>query len=311
LYDGRVRPRSTGKERDAESGNDYFMARYYDSRTGTFCSADPLAGSPGDPQSWNRYPYGRNDPIDITDPSGKSFFGFLEKFFMGMAVAADPALLPFAIGTDVMQSIGDGSGPPSPGGFGGMSLGASWNGTPWGSSGGLANGIQGALGLPTMADVGGPIMDMSKEDDVISNALQAPNLIDCGHSFFGPKFRFTRSNMPHIDATQNLGGATAGRTIESMVPATGRATVLIDKGTFAMNANDPFLRDTYLHETANATAIQQFTNQQTAAVFVHPTRQLRAELGPRGSRPSDSQRREFDRDIGQQFEHCLHGGSYK
>jgi len=30
-----------------------------------------LAGDPSDPQLWNRYPYGRNDPIDVTDPSGK------------------------------------------------------------------------------------------------------------------------------------------------------------------------------------------------------------------------------------------------
>jgi len=53
------------------------LARYYDSRTGTFCSADPLASSPDDPQSWNRYPYGRNDPIDITDPSGQHWWNWV------------------------------------------------------------------------------------------------------------------------------------------------------------------------------------------------------------------------------------------
>ncbi len=63
------------------------LARYYDSRTGTFCSADPLAGSPDDPQSWNRYAYGRNDPIDITDPSGKSWWSSL-LIDIGVAVAA-------------------------------------------------------------------------------------------------------------------------------------------------------------------------------------------------------------------------------
>jgi hypothetical protein len=94
-----------------------------------------------------------------------------------------------------------------------------------------------------------------------------------------------------------------------MVPATGRGTVLIDKGTFMMNANDPFLVGTYLHEAANATAIQQFTSQQTAAVFVHPTRQLRAHLGPRGIRPSNAQYNDRDSDIDQQFERCLHGNA--
>jgi len=67
----------TSYQRDSVSGLDYALARYYDSRTGTFCSVDPLAGSPDDPQSWKRYPYGRNDPIDVTDPSGKSWWSDL------------------------------------------------------------------------------------------------------------------------------------------------------------------------------------------------------------------------------------------
>lgn len=49
------------------------VARYYSSRTGTFCLADPVAGSANDPQSWNRYPYGRNDPVGMVDPAGKSW----------------------------------------------------------------------------------------------------------------------------------------------------------------------------------------------------------------------------------------------
>jgi len=35
----------TGKERDAESGNDYFNARYFGSSMGRFLSPDPLGGS--------------------------------------------------------------------------------------------------------------------------------------------------------------------------------------------------------------------------------------------------------------------------
>jgi RHS repeat-associated protein len=35
--------RSTGKERDSESGNDYFEARYFGSSMGRFLSPDPLA----------------------------------------------------------------------------------------------------------------------------------------------------------------------------------------------------------------------------------------------------------------------------
>lgn len=61
----------TGKERDAESGLDYFGARYYGSSMGRFLSPDDGSDqSPGDPQSLNLYPYARNNPIANTDPTG-------------------------------------------------------------------------------------------------------------------------------------------------------------------------------------------------------------------------------------------------
>jgi len=67
----------TSYERDSESGNDYAMARYYVNRFGRFCSADPVMGSIADPQSWNRYAYARNNPVNFTDPSGMSFVQWL------------------------------------------------------------------------------------------------------------------------------------------------------------------------------------------------------------------------------------------
>jgi len=153
----------TSYDRDSESGFDYSLARYYDSRTGTFCSADPLAGSPGDPQSWNRYPYGRNDPIDVTDPSGKSWSSFLSGLIDFLSVLAAPPMGIFLTAEDFIEDgIGIRKGPPEMFWLGGgISLGASWNGTPLMQYGGLAGGIQDALGLPSMADVGGPISGFS------------------------------------------------------------------------------------------------------------------------------------------------------
>jgi len=61
----------TGKERDTESGNDYFGARYYASSMGRFLSPDDDSDQePSDPQSWNLYPYVRNNPLTNTDPDG-------------------------------------------------------------------------------------------------------------------------------------------------------------------------------------------------------------------------------------------------
>ncbi len=56
---------STGKERDAESGNDYFGARYYASSMGRLLSPDPEEATPLhllNPQRWNKYSYGLNNP---------------------------------------------------------------------------------------------------------------------------------------------------------------------------------------------------------------------------------------------------------
>ena len=63
----------TGKERDAESGLDYFGARYFGGAGGRFTSADaPLVDqSELDPQSWNLYTYTRNNPLKYIDPTGQ------------------------------------------------------------------------------------------------------------------------------------------------------------------------------------------------------------------------------------------------
>ncbi len=62
----------TGKERDTESGNDYFGARYYASSMGRWLSPDPsnLGVDIYLPQTWNRYNYAVNNPLSIADRNG-------------------------------------------------------------------------------------------------------------------------------------------------------------------------------------------------------------------------------------------------
>jgi RHS repeat-associated protein len=80
----------TGKERDPESGLDYFGARYYSSAHGRFLSADEFTGGPMDafsasdplppgplpyaditnPQLLNKYGYGCNNPLTYIDADG-------------------------------------------------------------------------------------------------------------------------------------------------------------------------------------------------------------------------------------------------
>jgi RHS repeat-associated protein len=75
-----TRSRFTGKERDTESGNDYFGARYYASTMGRFMSPDWAAKEEGsdpvpyadltNPQSLNLYSYVNNNPLSKTDKDG-------------------------------------------------------------------------------------------------------------------------------------------------------------------------------------------------------------------------------------------------
>jgi RHS repeat-associated protein len=86
-----VRQKFTQKERDNETGLDYFLARYYSSVQGRFTSPDEFAGGPdrvgilgsGDsekqalpyaeitnPQSLNKYQYTYNNPLNFTDSDG-------------------------------------------------------------------------------------------------------------------------------------------------------------------------------------------------------------------------------------------------
>jgi RHS repeat-associated protein len=69
-----VRQKFTLKERDIETGLDYFLARYYSSAQGRFSGVDPkMLGTSHivNPQRWNRYAYVVNNPLALYDPDGQ------------------------------------------------------------------------------------------------------------------------------------------------------------------------------------------------------------------------------------------------
>src|SRR5207302_9907029 len=67
-----ARQKFTGYEADAETGLNFAQARYQSSSQGRFTSPDPFAGSAtiADPQTFNRYAYVGNNPVNRNDPSG-------------------------------------------------------------------------------------------------------------------------------------------------------------------------------------------------------------------------------------------------
>jgi RHS repeat-associated protein len=63
----------TQSYRDSDSGLDYMNARYYANGIGRFLTSDDFdaSASPATPQSWNRYAYVQNDPVNYYDLSGR------------------------------------------------------------------------------------------------------------------------------------------------------------------------------------------------------------------------------------------------
>ncbi|HYG80343.1 MAG TPA: RHS repeat-associated core domain-containing protein [Pyrinomonadaceae bacterium] len=67
-----ARQKYAGMEKDEASGMSHTLWRKYDSKSGRWTSPDPYGGSMtvADPQSFNRYTYVNNDPVNLTDPTG-------------------------------------------------------------------------------------------------------------------------------------------------------------------------------------------------------------------------------------------------
>jgi RHS repeat-associated protein len=93
-------PFLTSKERDVETGLDYFEARYYSSPQGRFTSPDEFDGGPDElyvlgnrdetkqalpyaqitkPQSLNKYQYCYNNPLNYVDPDGHDALYVVDK----------------------------------------------------------------------------------------------------------------------------------------------------------------------------------------------------------------------------------------
>jgi RHS repeat-associated protein len=79
----------TSKERDSESGLDWFDTRYFSAAQGRYTSPDGMIAKKewlSDPQRWNHYAYVRNNPLRYIDPKGEDLEVY---YFYGKDLTAD------------------------------------------------------------------------------------------------------------------------------------------------------------------------------------------------------------------------------
>lgn len=71
-----IRQKFTGYQKDKETGLDFAEARMYANNFGRFTAVDPLtaSGKSSHPQTFNRYIYVGNDPINLRDPDGLQWY---------------------------------------------------------------------------------------------------------------------------------------------------------------------------------------------------------------------------------------------
>jgi RHS repeat-associated protein len=188
--------RFTGKERDAETGLDYFGYRYMSGAQGRFTSPDPdnYDARLEQPQSWNMYAYTWNNPLKYRDDDGRA---------VNLALAGIGAGVGFGtgfVGSAVSQYIQNGSvdwGTAAAYGAGGAVSGATAGFTFGGSL--VAQAVAG-IGVAAAGNVAGGVTarTLAGEDALDTDALSSDleNGLVGGTLGAGVQYLGTVANLP-------------------------------------------------------------------------------------------------------------------
>ncbi|MCU7840520.1 MAG: RHS repeat-associated core domain-containing protein [Candidatus Thiodiazotropha sp. (ex Troendleina suluensis)] len=88
----------SGQQYDSDAGLYYHRERYRDTNTGRFTQMDQYSGNIHDPATLHKYNYSHNDPVNLSDPSGKFSIAQTMSAVNVMASLASAATTGYRIG---------------------------------------------------------------------------------------------------------------------------------------------------------------------------------------------------------------------
>lgn len=268
----------TGKPLDDETGLIFLGARYYNPSLGRFITPDTKVQASDNPQTLNRYTYCNNNPVNLVDPTGhswwKKFWHSVEKVFEDVALAIvaiaavvfQPELVPL-IGSFMAGVV---TGAIVGGAIGGISSsimgGDMGQGILTGAIGGAIFGGIGGFGLSGPAEVaahfaGGAASGAINAEIVGGNAgINALiNGISAGATEWAGEsqglFKFTGSYMTDVVKQGALGGIVGGATSAAFGGSFGRGFENgAETSAIAYTAND------FVHSAGNMFDSQKYNS---------------------------------------------------
>jgi RHS repeat-associated protein len=187
----------TGLERDSETGLDQTLHRKYDPTLGRWLSADPKRGKVGNPQSLNRYPYVRDNPV-----------AFVDRLGLTSCPASSITRTGGISAQDVCVDDGGGGGGDGGSGDDGSGDDGSGDGADGGSGGGGGAGADGGGGA---GGGGGGDDSGSSSDDNANLPCYNGSGQQIACSDIGPPYAITVTTNPDFDQSlADVGTLAAG-----------------------------------------------------------------------------------------------------
>jgi RHS repeat-associated protein len=94
--------RYTGQRIEQSLGIYFYNSRFYDPQVGRFAQADTVIPNPGDPASFDRYAYVRNNPLRYTDPTGHFMIAGWDNRYLQTQVGNTCAVVAIAVAFSIL-----------------------------------------------------------------------------------------------------------------------------------------------------------------------------------------------------------------